>query len=385
MRRTHRRSSVRGTRLSPTWASRSGGSGSRAYHPVTGPPIAIAVEEPGLARRKPASEVNVSTHFDGKPALLQPQASATASATQLRLTEFEQIEAVFQGWQGRIEQISSGSFDGAMQVVLGDGLRAVSARGNQRLRVHGRDDAGMLAIYPICERMARFQWNGTRLEPGQLFVVGKDDETDITSDRRFSGQVVFLSPDKLQAAVRVTQGREEPGRLVSSGVCTPSAEMFAEFERRLSRLFQLADATASAIDSPESRQREQHSLLALAAAMTPRMEPAKLSAVGRARLLSRARELLHSHLDGRLGTIDLCTALNASDRTLRLAFLEQYGIGPMTYYRFLRLNAVRSRLRAEPETTIAEVAREFGFFHLGNFAAQYRQLFGCRPSAIRRP
>ena len=302
----------------------------------------------------------------------------------LRLTEFEQIESVFLGWQGRIEQISSGSFDGTLQVVAGDSVRAVSARGNQRLRVQGRDRAGMLAIYPICEQMAQFQWNRASLEPGQVFVIGPDDETDVASDRRFSGQVMFLSPDKLESVARLLRGTDGPSPARFSGVSTPSPAMFADLRGRLGRLFQMAGAAEAAIETPESRQLEQHCLLALAATILPDLKSPKLSATGRTRLLSRAMELLHNHLDGRLGIIDLCEALDVSDRTLRMAFQEQYGIGPMTYFRFLRLNAVRARLRDRPEVAIADAAHEFGFHHLGNFAAQYRRLFGSLPSDIRR-
>jgi len=44
------------------------------------------------------------------------------------------------------------------------------------------------------------------------------------------------------------------------------------------------------------------------------------------------------------------------------------------------LNAVRSRLKA---SAVAAAAREFGFHHLGNFAADYQRLFGETPSASR--
>ena len=315
--------------------------------------------------------------------MADPQSPAPL-ATTLRMTEFEQIESVFAGWQGRIEQISSGSFDGTMQVVRGEGVRAVSAQGNQRLRVRGRDGAGLLAIYPICDRLARFRWNRTQLDRGQLFVVGVDDETDITSDRRFSGSVVFLNPEQLESTARLLRATDGSALPRISGACTPSAGLFAEFERRLALLFQMADTTPATIGTPEGRQLEQYCILALAAAILPTVEPMRPSAAGRAKLLSRAKELLRSHLDGDFGMLDLCQALDANDRTLRLVFLEQFGVGPMTYFRYLRLNAVREKLRTHPEIGIAAAAREFGFQHLGNFAAQYRRLFGSLPSAIRR-
>ena len=42
------------------------------------------------------------------------------------------------------------------------------------------------------------------------------------------------------------------------------------------------------------------------------------------------------------------------------------------------------QLHALSEIAIADAAREFGFHHLGNFAADYRRLFGMRPSKTDR-
>jgi len=93
---------------------------------------------------------------------------------------------------------------------------------------------------------------------------------------------------------------------------------------------------------------------------------------------------MRSRLREPVGAIELCREIGTSDRSLRLAFRERYGVGPMVYYKYLRLNAVRSRIRSAPTVLIMEAAREFGFHHLGNFAADYQRLFGERPSETGR-
>ncbi len=54
----------------------------------------------------------------------------------------------------------------------------------------------------------------------------------------------------------------------------------------------------------------------------------------------------------------------------------------MAYLKQKRLEAARrTLLTAEPLTTsVTEVATQWGFFHLGRFARDYRQLFGELPS-----
>jgi AraC family ethanolamine operon transcriptional activator len=100
--------------------------------------------------------------------------------------------------------------------------------------------------------------------------------------------------------------------------------------------------------------------------------------------VQQAEQYMRDRLVEPVGAIDLCRQLKVSDRTLRLAFRERYGIGPMGYYKRLRLNAVRTALRADPRMSVAAAAVTFGFHHLSNFAADYRRLFGENPSDTPR-
>ena len=79
---------------------------------------------------------------------------------------------------------------------------------------------------------------------------------------------------------------------------------------------------------------------------------------------------------------DLARAAGVGVRALQLCFREAYQTSPMGYLRARRLAEVRRRLRrAGPEaTTVAEVAMDHGFSHLGRFSRYYREQFGELPS-----
>jgi AraC family ethanolamine operon transcriptional activator len=59
----------------------------------------------------------------------------------------------------------------------------------------------------------------------------------------------------------------------------------------------------------------------------------------------------------------------------------------MAYFQASRLNAVRQELKAAPAgtATVHAIARRWGFFHTGEFAAAYRRLFGELPSQTLNP
>ena len=78
---------------------------------------------------------------------------------------------------------------------------------------------------------------------------------------------------------------------------------------------------------------------------------------------------------------DVCASINIPLRTLRRAFHEKFGMGPKAYFNRVRLGRVRSELlKTERELCIADAANEWGFWHMGQFAADYQKMFGEKPS-----
>ena len=79
---------------------------------------------------------------------------------------------------------------------------------------------------------------------------------------------------------------------------------------------------------------------------------------------------------------DLCRALHLSRRTLHRAFAETLGMGPARYLTLQRLTVVRTELRRgePPGIKVTDTAIKYGFWELGRFAREYRQIFGERPS-----
>ena len=100
------------------------------------------------------------------------------------------------------------------------------------------------------------------------------------------------------------------------------------------------------------------------------------------RLLSRAREYVLENMSEPLTVLDLCQQLHVSRRTLQNAFHAILGIGPNAWLKRIRLNAVRRELISpwSQSTTVKDAAMQWGFWHLGQFATDYQQLFAEKPS-----
>ena len=82
---------------------------------------------------------------------------------------------------------------------------------------------------------------------------------------------------------------------------------------------------------------------------------------------------------------DLCRMAGTSERTLYYAFIDRFGIPPARFMKLFRLNRVRAALcGARPPISIADTANRWDFWHMGQFARDYRRLFGEAPSQTLR-
>jgi AraC family transcriptional regulator, ethanolamine operon transcriptional activator len=100
-----------------------------------------------------------------------------------------------------------------------------------------------------------------------------------------------------------------------------------------------------------------------------------------------ALDYVHEKFSEPLRLAELCRRANVKVRSLEYGFREVKGLTPIAYIRSLRLNAVRRALQrdeAGPARSITEIAMDSGFWHLGQFASDYRQFFGETPSQTRQ-
>src|SRR5262249_46321651 len=102
----------------------------------------------------------------------------------------------------------------------------------------------------------------------------------------------------------------------------------------------------------------------------------------------RLNEYLEAHPKSPLYLADICTALGASERTLRFACEEHLGLGPIRFLNLRRMHLARQALlEADSKTaTVTGIATDHGFWELGRFSVAYRRVFGETPSeTLRRP
>lgn len=104
----------------------------------------------------------------------------------------------------------------------------------------------------------------------------------------------------------------------------------------------------------------------------------------RRRIFNKGQELIHETIENPLSIVQICQKIGVSERNLRYAFKDHSGLSPKQYLQSCRLNEVRRILKSGRFNKIIDVAHRFGYWHTGQFAADYKKLFGELPSDSKR-
>lgn len=100
--------------------------------------------------------------------------------------------------------------------------------------------------------------------------------------------------------------------------------------------------------------------------------------------VKRAIDYMAANVGYPLQTRQIAEAAGVSTRALQIAFQRFKDTTPLAYLRDLRLESARQRLRTGQASTVADVAKECGFAHMGRFSELYKAAFGELPSETRR-
>lgn len=103
----------------------------------------------------------------------------------------------------------------------------------------------------------------------------------------------------------------------------------------------------------------------------------------RYRVIKSALAHIEQHLHQPISVATLATEIGASRRTLETAFRDTLDISPKQYINSTRLRGCRNELAAQrgnPAARVGATAQRWGFWHLGQFARDYQNLFGELPT-----
>lgn len=110
----------------------------------------------------------------------------------------------------------------------------------------------------------------------------------------------------------------------------------------------------------------------------------QMSPNARRRIVRRVIDFIQSRPHENCKLAELCEAAEVSERSLLYAFKLELGMTPKAYLKIYRLHGVFRELRSGNCGSITEAATRWGFWHMGQFGVDYKDMFGELPSETLR-
>ncbi len=260
-------------------------------------------------------------------------------------------------------------------------------RYGQRVRVDGEPlDTCYLIGVPLRGR-AHYRHDGqqTVARPGVATVLSTREPFTIDMDHDYEQVILRLDRHVVEnardAAFGAHVGREIKFQL--------TFDMSSDAWARWAPTFGVMLASESFLDQARRSPHISSELGRLSATALLHAQPSTLTGLlasparpAAPAAVRAAEHYIHDHLGEPFTVADVAAHAGVGARALHAAFRAHRGVSPMALARRLRLEHVRQRLlAASPDsTTVAQVARAWGFRHLGEFAGVYRKRFGEPPS-----
>ncbi len=299
---------------------------------------------------------------------------ATKAVSHIHFGSLCRAAKAIPGWTFEFAQLERGECGGEMLSVMQPALHFMQVRMDKSVQRGGWTPEGQvsLAIHAAPSLSARthgeaFDENVVVLTPGGSLIdtvaPGKTDLFALSIREDVFGTML----EKTQSPLRE--------RLGTVQLLAPSPERMNRLRRALwgAREQALAgkcdDATWSAVNT------------AVAACFSSVDDPGRVPpASPRRRVVVQSLNYMRKNLSTPLKLEDLCREAGVSERTLIYAFKQHMGVTPKAYLNISRLNKVRQELECFHATSVTDAATRWGFWHMGQFSADYKRFFGELPS-----
>jgi AraC-like DNA-binding protein len=301
-----------------------------------------------------------------------------------RFGDFDELSEATRGWDLDFRQLDAGASPGEVMQLAEPESSLVRVRLSRRYHQRGSSPPGIRTFALLQEGVPDIRWCGHDVTEDALMTFHPGGDFEGVSPPGFEVYTLSFSEERL-AKTAATLGLPEIHDLLGASEkmtrCDRSALQDLRRETRL--LCQEIEDGRSTARAPWLRQQLEFEIPAriLKALASSRVQAPSPPSRLRDLALERARSFMDEHANRPLTVREVCRAAGVSWRTLDYAFREHFGVTPKAYMKALRMGAVRRELRrAESPVLITDVANRWGFWHMGQFAADYRKLFGELPS-----
>jgi AraC-like DNA-binding protein len=298
-------------------------------------------------------------------------------------SDIDELASLMDGWDNDWRQLETGQPQNRVEIIAGQHTVIQQIHLSHSIHQRGTVPSQLMTFgFPTSQSL--LSWDGREIPSLAMYDFNGTKGYDAVTRPEASG--VMVSFPKVHFA-RIAERLKLPAtQLIGSNVphiLAGENYPLAEFRQYL---YGLCDGLSKA-KLPYERHLatieldEELPVRLLTALAESRLESRDLPLKVRQKGLRLAVDYIEANCQYNPSIPDICAATNLSSRSLDRAFKECIGIGPKRYLLNLRLTQVRRQLKsASPRTKVVDIANDWGFWHMGDFAREYRTMFRELPA-----
>ena len=302
--------------------------------------------------------------------------------------DIEELNDVVQGWDFEFQQLKAGRSPAELLQFGRAEFMFSSFYFEQPYHQRGCTAADTLTIGLTQEETEEVTTPDGVLHRDDILCFPSGRELSAVSRPRFKGYSLSVSDalfDEVAASYGI-QVEASIGTVQQVRHCSRS-NMHA-LRRELRRASRSLPQIKTAENSSEIiRDLEFNLIRHVLLAITDSQPTDRLKLTNRKQIvLLRARDYMEANTNKPITVLELAQASGSCVRTLEYVFRDYFDVTPKAYLKSRRLVAVRHELLCSlpSKSLINEIANRWGFWHMSQFATDYRHFFGELPSETLR-
>ena len=285
------------------------------------------------------------------------------------------------GINQEVRQIGKGSFRADYVMLETDQAILAADRFSQACSVYLEPPPGTVALLVFRSADSQFLASGENVANDKLVVLPDGCGTDLVSPQLSGSEAIVIPKSRYAELMQVLC----PSCMQPEGVAITKGDT--------RQLLSMRDTITRIMASEEPGDEEIANLVAQmiiwagysSGADRPRTICSRQAKVD---IAKQVQAYIEEHYNENVRIEDLCRATGKEVRTLQTCFRRYFDMTITDYLKMVRLNsACRVLSSAQPgEATVASIALQNGFTHLGRFSVEYRKHFGesARETLLRR-
>ena len=295
---------------------------------------------------------------------------------------FEELSAMQFGWGAEFTQLGHAEQASRINLVQSDNAGICRFLFNSKFDQRVFVQPGYYSFGLLEPDTTPAFVQGKTAPSGALLAFPRQEEAHGVSSAGFHGNGIHFKQTYLEAIAETAF--KMPLRLLVSAtrIFALNRPLLNSLRGELHKWRQMA-APGTPKSAPMLAHREEALAIAVLNGLSQSIEVHETPFLNSDKVVKLVLDYVHNEPSEEITAVRMCMLADCSQRWLEHSFRKRFGITPKKYVKYLRLSRLRQDLLHSPRTegqTVIEHASAYGFWHMGQLAADYRNVYGEFPS-----